>query len=129
MLEHVHAPQRLVQGFYPLNTLERRLKCRNAIAQRRILAHSARRFDDQRFDDLHHVVVVRVCLVKLQHRKLRIVRPVDPFVSKVVTYLVHSLEAADDETLQIQLVGDPQKERHVERPMVCLEWSRGRAPI
>ena len=75
------------------------------------------------------VAVVRERLVELEHRELRIVRPVDAFVAEVVSDFVHALEAAHDQALEIQLVGDAQIERHVERVVVRDEWTRRRAAV
>ncbi len=56
-------------------------------------------------------------------------RPVDAFVAEVVADLVHALEAAHDQALEVQLVGNAQVERHVERVVVRDEGTRGRATI
>ena len=77
----------------------------------------------------HHPGVVGVRLVELEHRELRIVRPVDPLVPEVVPDLVHPLEPADDQPLEVQLVGDAQVERHVERVVVRHERTRRRAAV
>ena len=71
-----------------------------------------------RLGQAHHVVVVGVGLVELQHGELRIVGPVHALVPEVVADLVDPLEAAHQEPLEVQLVGDPQVERHVQRIVV-----------
>ena len=78
---------------------------------------------------LHDVVVVGVGLVELQHGEFRIVGPVHPFVPEVVPDLVDPLEAADQQPLEVQLVGDPQVERHVERVVVGDERPRRGAAV
>ncbi len=69
-------------------------------------------------------LVVGVRLIELEHRELGIVRTIDPFVPEVVADLVHALEPADDETLEVELVGNAQKEPHVERVVVRDERPR-----
>ena len=88
-----------------------------------------RRAHEQRLDARHHHRVVGVRLVELEHRELRIVRPVDALVPEVVADLVHPIEPADDQPLEIQLVGDAQIERHVERVVMRRERPRRRAAI
>ena len=51
-------------------------------------------------------------------------RPIDALVAEIVTNLVHAIEAADDETLQIELVRYAQVQRHVQRVMVRDERPR-----
>ncbi len=83
----------------------------------------------QRLHQEHHVLVVGVGLVGLQHGELRVVRAVHAFVPEVVPDLVDPLEATDQEALEVELVGDPQVERHVERVVVGHERPRRRTPI
>ena len=75
----------------------------------------------------HQFLIVRVGLVELEHRELRIVLRRDPLVPEVAVDLVHALEPAHDEPLQIELRRDPQKELHVERVVVRDERTRQRA--
>src|SRR5581483_6948814 len=69
---------------------------------------------DQALDPGHRVAVVRIRLVPLEHRELRLMLERDPLVAKVLADLVHALEAAHDQPLQIQLGGDSQVEVAVE---------------
>ena len=66
-------------------------------------------------DHVHQVAVVRVGLVQLEHRELGVVPRGQPFVAEVAVDLVHALEAADDEALQVQLRCDAQVHVDVER--------------
>ncbi len=52
----------------------------------------------------HHVMVVRIGLVKFQCRKLRIVRAVDALVAEILDELKYSIKAPDHETFQEQFV-------------------------
>jgi hypothetical protein len=92
-------------------------------------AHRVGGARDQALDAVHHHRVVGVRLVELEHRELGVVRAVDPLVPEVVPDLVHALEAAHDQPLEVQLVGDAQVERHVERVVVRRERPRGRAAV
>ena len=74
-----------------------------------------------RFDAYHRALVVGVGLVPLDHRELWVVLERDALVAEVLTELVHALEAADDQPLEVQLGGDPQVEVAVERMVVGRE--------
>ena len=50
-------------------------------------------------------------------------------VAEVLADLVHALEPADDQPLQVQLVGDPQEEVAVELVVVGHEGPRQRAAV
>ena len=56
-------------------------------------------------------------------------RAIDALVPEVVPDLVHAIEPAHDQPLQIQLVRDAQEERHVERVVVRRERARRRAAV
>ena len=66
------------------------------------------------FGASHRVVVVGVGLVPLEHRELRRVLVGDALVAEVLGDLVDLLEAADDQPLEVQLVGDAQVDVPVE---------------
>ena len=63
-------------------------------------------------------MVVRVGLVELEHGELGIVLGGDAFVAEVPVDLVHAIESADDQALEIELRRDAQEERDVERVVV-----------
>ena len=69
---------------------------------------------DQRLGTGHRVAVVGVGLVPLDLRELRRVLVRDALVAEVLAQLVDLLEPADDEPLEVELVGDPQEEVGVE---------------
>jgi hypothetical protein len=82
----------------------------------------------QIFGQAHHVVVVRVGLIELEHGEFRIVGPVHALVPKVVPNFIYPLDSSDQQPLEIQLVRDAQVERHVQRIVVGDKWlSRGTA--
>ena len=76
---------------------------------------------DQVLGDPHHRLVVAVRLVQLQHRELRVVFPVDALVAEVPTHLVDPLEAADQQSLQVELERDAELEVGVQRVVVGRE--------
>ena len=67
------------------------------------------------------VLVVGVRLVELEHRELGVVGRVDALVAEVLAELVHALEAADDQPLEVELGRDPQVELAVQRVVVGRE--------
>ena len=57
---------------------------------------------------IHPVVVVCVRPVRLHHGEFRIVLGGDAFVPEIAIDLVNALEPAHDESLEVQLGGNPQ---------------------
>ena len=51
-------------------------------------------------------------------------RAVHTFIAEVTAELIHTLEAPDDEALQIKLVGDTQIERDIQRVVMRDEGAR-----
>ncbi len=78
-------------------------------------------------DQVHQIGVVRVRLIQLQHRELGIVSGRHTLVAEVAIDLVHALEAADHQTLQIKLRRDAQIQIDVERVVMRDERPRHRA--
>ena len=81
------------------------------------------------FEAFHHRGVVGKGFVELEHRELRGVRSVDPFVAEILADLVDPFETADDQPLQIELVGDPKVEGLIERVVVGRERPSRRAAV
>src|SRR6185295_3166560 len=71
--------------------------------------------------EIHHLVRVSIRPVKLQHRKLRIVSTVDPFVAEVAIEFIDLLKTTYQQTLQVQLRRDASVKIYVERVVMCLE--------
>ncbi len=65
-------------------------------------------------DPRHRVLVVGICLVPLEHGELGLVLVGHALVAEVLADLIDALQAADDESLQIELRGDAQVELGVE---------------
>ena len=78
-------------------------------------------------DEPHHVGVVGEGLVELQHRELGIVPGRHAFVAEDPGDLEHPVEAAHDQSLEVQLRGNAQVEVGVERVVVRHERAGGRA--
>ncbi len=70
--------------------------------------HLVRHVHHQALHQVHLVLVVGEGLVPFQHGELGVVEPVDPLVTEVLADLVDPVQAAHDEPLQVQLVGDAQ---------------------
>ena len=64
---------------------------------------------EQLLDQGQHVVVVSVGPIELHLRKLGIVSPVQTFVAEVLADFEDLLQPADDQPLQVQLVGNPHE--------------------
>jgi len=79
---------------------------------------SAQRLQRHRLHELldagHRVAVVGVGLVPLEHRELGLVLVGEALVAEVLADLVHALQAAHDQPLQIELGGDAQVDVLVE---------------
>ncbi len=106
-IDELHAPPG--GGEVDLLALERHL---------RRAEYVLRRPRDELLDPFHRVAVVGVCLVPLEHRELGVVLERDALVAEVLADLVHLLEPADDQPLEVQLGGDAQVAILVERVVV-----------
>src|SRR6185437_9031308 len=84
---------------------------------------------DQCLRQPHHVLVIGIGLVQLEHGEFRVVSPIHAFVSEVVADLVYPLESADQEPLEVELVRDSQIERHIQSMVVGYEGPRSGAAI
>ena len=73
---------------------------------------------DQALGDVDHLRVVGERLVELHHRELGVVARGDALVAEDPTDLEHSLHAADDQPLEVQLERDAQVQLHVEGVVV-----------
>ena len=73
---------------------------------------------DERLGDLDDVLHVGERLVELHHRELGVVARAEAFVAEDAPDLEHSLHAADDESLEVQLQRDSKVQLHVQRVVV-----------
>ena len=84
---------------------------------------------EHRLDAIHRVAEVGVRLVPLEHRELGLVLVRDALVAEVLADLVHALEPADDQALQVELGRDAQVEVCVQLVRVRHERVRERAAV
>ncbi len=82
---------------------------------------------DHLLHQLHDVLVVGVGLVGFQHGVLGVVLGGDALVAEDGADLVHAVEAADDQALEVKLGGDAQVEVAVEGVVVGDEGAGGGA--
>ena len=83
--------------------------------------------DDDRLSEVHHRAVIAVGLVGLEHRELGVVPGAHALVSVDAAEFEDSLHAPHEQPLEVQLQGDPEHQRHVERVVVRGERPGGRA--
>ena len=84
---------------------------------------------DHFFDELHHPPVFPVGDVQLEHGELGVVEPTQALVSEVLRDLVDPFEPADDQALEVQLVGNPQEEVDIQRIVMGRERARCRPSV
>src|SRR5205085_11380255 len=77
------------------------------------------------FAEVHHAVHVHVGAVEFEHGEFGIPAIADAFVAEVAVEFINLLEAADEQTLQIQLRRDARVELDVERVVMRLKRLRG----
>ena len=77
--------------------------------------------------ELHHALVVGVCLVQLHQRKLRVMSGVNTLIAEYSADLVDSLQAAYDQSLQVQFQRDAKLHVLVQCVVVSLKGSCGSA--
>ena len=82
---------------------------------------------EQVLEQVHHVVEVGVGLVELHGGELRVVLGVHALVAEDAADLIHPLQAADDEPLQVQLGGDAHVHVDVQGVVVGDEGAGGGA--
>ena len=79
------------------------------------------------FGERHHVLIVGVCLVELQHGEFRIVLCGDALIAKVSVDFIHTIEAADDQALQIKLRRNAEIQVEIEGVVMRPERPRDRS--
>src|SRR3954451_11481805 len=94
-----------------------------------VLAQPARDEVHELLGAARDLLVVRVGLVPLEHRELGVVLERQSLVAEVLADLVHALEAADDEPLEVELDRDAQVEVAVEGVVVGRERARDPAAV
>ena len=70
---------------------------------------------EHRLGEIHHRVVVGIGLIHLHGGELRVVTGAHPFIPEDAAQLVHPLEPAHHQPLQVQLRGNPKEQRQIQR--------------
>jgi len=86
-------------------------------------------FGNELLGQVHHPLVVPVRHVQLHHGKFRVVEARKALVAKVLRDFVDAFQPAHEQALEVQLVGNAQVERHVQRMVVGGERPRGGPPV
>src|SRR5574344_491815 len=76
---------------------------------------------------IHHAIVISICLIKLHQGKFRIVSGVESFVAEYTSDLIDSLHTAHDQSLQIQFKRNTKLYILIECIVMCLERTGGSA--
>ncbi len=107
----------------------REVECRAVPLQRGGAGGVLHHASYHRLGQAHHVGVVGVGLIELQHGEFRIMGPVHALVPEVVADLVDPFQPAHQQSLEIQLVRDAEVERHIQRIVMGDERARRRTAI
>src|SRR5579864_4050026 len=83
-----------------------------------------RQFAQQRLRQLHQLPVVAIRLIKLEHRKFRLMDGINSLIAEIAVYFVHTVKTAHNQSLQIQFRRDAQVQIHVKRVVMRDEWPR-----
>src|SRR5699024_4947844 len=86
--------------------------------------HFLRHMAVQVLCQVHHPVVVCVCLIELHQRELRVVPRIQTFVAEHTADLIYFLKTTHDQSFQVQLQGNAELQILVQRVEVSLERSR-----
>ncbi len=81
---------------------------------------------DRALSRIQDAEIIRVRLVRLEHRELRIPSPPQPFVAEVAVDLIHAIESAHRQPFQIKFWSDAQKQIHIKRVVMRLKWTSHR---
>ena len=93
-----------------------------------ICAENAQRGAGQQIlEQVHHVVEVGIGLIKLNGRELWVVLCVHALVAEDAADLIHTLDTAHDEALEVELGGDAQIHIDIQRIVVGYKRSGRRA--
>src|SRR5436190_22209205 len=64
--------------------------------------------DDKALSQIHHGVVIAISLIQLKHGEFRIVSGTYSFIAEHAADFIHALDAANEQSLQMQLQCDAQ---------------------
>ena len=97
---------------------------RTLIGDRRAAADDLGEMAEHTLRQLHHAVIIGVRLIQLHEREFRIVTGIQTFVTEHTADLVHPLQTADNEPLEIQLQRNAQLHILVQRIVVRFKRTR-----
>src|SRR5437773_1328670 len=125
-LDGHHGPERRRDAREERQALPRPREVDRVLAppQREPAEQRLRQIGEELFGELHEILIVRIGLIELEHGEFWVVLRGHAFIPEVAVDLVHALEAADDQPLEVELRRDPQIEVHVEGVVVRLERAR-----
>src|SRR4051812_34882441 len=72
------------------------------------------------------MLIGRIRLIEFEHCEFGIVFDRDSLIPKVPIQFKNPLETAHYESLQVELGGNSHVKFHVQRMMMCCEWTSGR---
>ena len=72
--------------------------------------------------NVHHAVYVCVCLVELQHGKLRVMHCVHTLISEISANLIHSVKTAYNQALQVQFQSNAQIHIYIQGVVMGNKW-------
>ena len=72
---------------------------------------------------IHHAVVICICLVKLHQSELWVMSCVKTFITEYTSDLVYFLKSSNDQSLQVKLKRDTKLQILVQGVEMCLERS------
>ena len=73
------------------------------------------------FRQIHHTIVICICLIKFHQRKFRIMAGIKTLITEDTADLVNSFQTADDQSLQVKLKRNAEFEILIERIEMGLE--------
>ena len=69
-------------------------------------SHLLRHVSDHLLSQLHHLVVICISHVELEHRKFRIMGAVDALIAEIPSNFIHPFQVSYQQSLQVQLKRD-----------------------
>ncbi|CAB4827063.1 unannotated protein [freshwater metagenome] len=79
-------------------------------------------------NEFHHVDVIGIGLIHLEHRELGIVLRTHPLIAKDSAQLKDAIHAANDESLQEEFRRNPHHQVLAESIVPSHKWTRSRSP-
>ena len=118
-----------LDGVYHSDSLKRlsEIHLNSLIGDRSRPQNFLRHMAVQAFGQIHHSIVVGICLIELHQCELRIVPGVQPFVAEYAPDFIDTLQTADNQSFQRQFQRNAELEIFIQRIEMRLERSCCRA--